>query len=133
MKCQYLVSPIVSGAGPGAVALLHPGAGPRPLWCRARARRQEGGQLAGAGLLGAHTLPEKEYLNISNTDNSNLFILGRWLLRRVLGLLLDDLHHAGARHRGLGSLGLELLLALQDLQVLESSGFYILSSRVNID
>ena len=74
---------------------------------------------------------EKEYLNISNTNN--VFILGLWLLRRVLGLLLDDLHHAGARHRGLGCLGLELLLALQDLQVLESKGFYILSSRVNID
>ena len=73
------------------------------------------------------------YLNTYNTNN-NLFILGRWLLRRVLGLLLDDLHHAGARHRGLGCLGLELLLALQDLQVLESKGFYILlSSRVNID
>ena len=102
------MSPIVSGAGPGTVALLHPGAGPRPLWCRARARRQEGGQLAGAGLLGAHTLPgeEGDYLDTSNTDNSNLFILGRWLLRRVLGLLLDDLHHAGARHRGLGCLGL---------------------------
>ena len=48
-----------------------------------------------------------------------LYLLGLWLLRRVLGLLLDDLHHAGARHRGLGCLGLELLLALQDLQVLE--------------
>ena len=67
------MSPIVSGAGPGTVALLHPGAGPRPL-TRARARRQEGGQLAGAGLLGAHTLPGEEYLNISNTNN--LFILG---------------------------------------------------------
>ena len=97
------MSPVVSGAGPGAVALLHPGAGPRPL-TRARARRQEGGQLAGAGLLGAHTLPGEEYLDTEHPIT--FFILGRWLLRRVLGLLLDDLHHAGARHRGLGCLGL---------------------------